>query len=441
MKMSKKAVLWIVIVLVVVLGGVGYSYYDYLRTYALEHPKFASGNGRLEATEIHVATKLAGRLVKLNVSEGDLVKKGDLLAYIQKDSYEAKIAQAKAQIEVKKAEFEAAKAIVEQKKSTLEGAKKEYERVDKMHKSNAATQRNLDDAEAIYKAKQAECTAAMADVKQKEAAVKSAEADLKLIEVDLADCDLYAPQNGRIQFKVAEEGEMLAAGGRVLNLVDLEDAYIVFFLPEVVSGQVAIGADVLIFLDAIKEFFLPAKITYVSSVAQFTPKTVETQVERQKMMFRVKAHVDARLLRRYIEHVKTGLPGVAYVKVDKNAKWSESPVADRLNAMNVDLDSKSLEDIVTEFLEKDVETYRDAVKKTGYQKAQKALDVQEKLNKVEQKLESGKAEAVQKAEEVKAGVKAEVAKTVESVKIEVKSAEAPKAEVKPAEAPKGEAAK
>ena len=114
---------------------------------------------------------------------------------------------------------------------------------------------------------------------------------------------------------------MLGAGGKVLNLVDLTDVYMTFFLPETVAGRVALGSEARIVIDAAPQFVIPAKISFVASTAQFTPKTVETESERQKLMFRVKAQIDRELLVRHLQQVKTGLPGVAWVKVDPQAAW------------------------------------------------------------------------------------------------------------------------
>ena len=105
--------------------------------------------------------------------------------------------------------------------------------------------------------------------------------------------------------------------------MDLTDVYMTFFLPEGVAGKVKIGADARIVLDALPDTPIPAKISFVSSVAQFTPKTVETRIERQKLMFRVKAKIDPALLRQYIDYVKTGLPGEAWVKINPDAQWPE----------------------------------------------------------------------------------------------------------------------
>jgi HlyD family secretion protein len=120
---------------------------------------------------------------------------------------------------------------------------------------------------------------------------------------------------------VAQPGEVLGAGGRVLNMVDLGDVYMTFFLPTAQAGRVAIGAEVRIVLDAAPQWAIPAEATFVANVAQFTPKTVETEEERQKLMFRIRAHISPELLRRYIDQVKTGLPGRAFVRIDSSAEW------------------------------------------------------------------------------------------------------------------------
>ena len=94
-----------------------------------------------------------------------------------------------------------------------------------------------------------------------------------------------------------------------------------FFVPEAVAGRLAIGSEVRLVLDAAPQYVLPATVSYVASTAQFTPKTVETADERQKMMFRVKARLDRALLERHLAQVKTGLPGVAWVRSDPGASW------------------------------------------------------------------------------------------------------------------------
>src|SRR3546814_10314400 len=92
-------------------------------------------------------------------------------------------------------------------------------------------------------------------------------------------------------------------------------------LPTQEAGRVALGAEVRLVLDAAPQYVIPARATFVADVAQFTPKTVETTEEREKLMFRIRAHIDPDLLRKHVTQVKTGLPGMAYVRLDPQVEW------------------------------------------------------------------------------------------------------------------------
>jgi HlyD family secretion protein len=106
-------------------------------------------------------------------------------------------------------------------------------------------------------------------------------------------------------------------------MLDVSDVYMTFFLPETVAGKIAVGAEARLVLDAIPQYVVPARVSFVASSAQFTPKTVETRTEREKLVFRVKARIDPALLQKYRTRVKTGLPGVAYVRLDDSTPWPE----------------------------------------------------------------------------------------------------------------------
>ncbi|MGB7397263.1 MAG: HlyD family efflux transporter periplasmic adaptor subunit, partial [Candidatus Macondimonas sp.] len=152
-------------------------------------------------------------------------------------------------------------------------------------------------------------------------AVDAAQATIERIQADIDDSVLRSPRDGRVQYRIAQPGEVLAAGGRVLNLIDLGDVYMTFFLPMAQAGRVAYGSEARLVLDAVPNRVIPARISFVADVAQFTPKTVETAEERQKLMFRIKAQIDPELLRQHLSQVKTGLPGMAYVRLDPAAEW------------------------------------------------------------------------------------------------------------------------
>jgi len=163
--------------------------------------------------------------------------------------------------------------------------------------------------------------AAESEVINAQAATEAVKATIERIQADIDDSTLTAPRDGRVQYRVAQPGEVLGAGGKVLNIVDLGDVYMTFFLPTEQAGRVAMGAEVHLVFDALPQYVVPARATFVADVAQFTPKTVETAEERQKLMFRIKAKIPPELLKKYIRHVKTGVPGVAYVQLDANAPW------------------------------------------------------------------------------------------------------------------------
>ena len=313
---------------------------------------FVSGNGRIEATEIDIATKLPGRIEDILVREGDFVSAGQLLARMQLETLEAQrdealamrqqaehsVTAAQARVALREADVTAAQALVGQRESELDAAQRRLKRSQTLSQEGAASIQELDDDRARVRGAQATLAASKAQVAAARAAVEAAKAQLvgaqssvhaatasiNRIEADIRDSELRAPRDGRVQVRVAQPGEVLGAGGRVLNVIDLSDVYITFFLPETVAGRVALGSEVRIILDAAPEFVIPASVSFVASVAQFTPKTVETASERQKLMFRVRAQISQELLREHLNQVKTGLPGVAWIKLDANAEWPQN---------------------------------------------------------------------------------------------------------------------
>ncbi len=314
-------------------------------------PGFMQGNGRIEATEIDIATKLPGRVEQILVNDGDFVKAGQTLAIMNPESLQAQleeaqarqrqadhaVAAARAQVALRESEVATNQALVRQRESDLNLARQRLRRSSTLAKRGATSQQELDDdragvhgAEARLEAAKAQVisaqagvTAAKADQVGAESAVAAAAATVTRIRSDLEDSRLKAPRDGRIQLRVAQPGEVLAAGGRVLNMLDLADVTMTFFMPETIAGRLAMGSDVRIILDAAPNYVIPAKISFVASQAQFTPKTVETASERQKLMFRIKARLPVDLLQKNLEQVKTGLPGVAWVRYDPSQSWPE----------------------------------------------------------------------------------------------------------------------
>jgi HlyD family secretion protein len=394
---------------------------------------FASGNGRIEATEYDVATKRAGRLAAVLVMEGALVEPGQEVARMETRDLEADLRQAQAEltqaredkrragaavaqraselrsaaaaiaqresdlrrtdaaiaqresdveraaaaIAQRESAIRAADAATAQRESELGLATKELERAQMLMRQELIAQQAFDEAlakrqmteaglaheraakqtaeaalvearaqrqtaagavvearaqkqaataaldqeQARTQAADAALEAARIDVDYREAAIQAATAHIERIMADITDSTLRSPILGRVQVRVAQPGEVLGAGGRVLNLIDLSDVFMTFFLPTAAAGRVALGAEIRLVLDAVPQYVIPARASFVADVAQFTPKTVETKSEREKLMFRVKAQIPVELLKQHIARVKTGLPGVAYVRLDPTAEW------------------------------------------------------------------------------------------------------------------------
>jgi HlyD family secretion protein len=114
---------------------------------------------------------------------------------------------------------------------------------------------------------------------------------------------------------------VVAAGQRVLTILDLKDVYMTIYLPAEVTGQLTLGDEARTILDPIPQYVLPNTISFVATDAQFTPKSVETAEERQKLMFRVKLQGDPAVLDKFHRAVKTGVRGLAFVRTNPKIPW------------------------------------------------------------------------------------------------------------------------
>lgn len=336
--------------LVLVIAAGGFFYWQQNNTTTLP-TGFAVGNGRLEATQIDIATKLAGRIKTVTVKEGDTVEAGQVIAEMDVQTQEAAIREAQAEVrraQNAKATAEAvvaqrrqaeqtAKAIVTQRESELAFAEKQLQRsrqlvakgfnspqkldIDQSQKQSALALHGAAQSQ-VYEA-QAGITAAQSQVIEAQSGIEAAVATVERLQSEIADSLLKAPHSGRVQYRLIEPGEVVAAGGKVVTLIDLSDVYMTVFLPEAVVGRVPIGSEARLVLDAAPKYVIPAKVSFVAAQAQFTPKTVETSSERQKLVFEVKLQLDPQLMKPYEAQVKTGLPGVATIRLDPAQDWPQ----------------------------------------------------------------------------------------------------------------------
>ncbi len=319
--LSKKVLKWLVVALgaLAVAGFFGYRYWHAKKT-AL--PKgIASGNGRIEAKEVDVASKLPLRVKQVFVEEGDLVHPGQVVVTMDTTTLESELAEANQNAASARERLAVAKAAITKASAQIDLAKIEKARSKALWEEHAGSKREYDVRTMTLKTTSATFAEEQAKLQVAEADLKAAEANINTIQSRIDDATLRSPITGRVLYRLAEPGEVLAIGGKALTLVNLEDVYMEIFLPSDQAAALKIGAEARFTVDYQPNRVAVGYVSFVSPEAQFTPKEVETKSEREKLMFRVKIQIPKELVSEYIEQIKTGVRGVGYVKLNDSAQW------------------------------------------------------------------------------------------------------------------------
>ncbi len=339
---------------------------------------FAASNGGIEAIEYDIATKQPGRIVEVLVAEGDMVESGQVLvrmdtAELESDLRQAEaelrqarddknqalaavsqresdITQTRASIRQRESEIKHARAAVSQRESEFSLAIEEFERAGALVAKDFIAKEQFNQAysrkqtaEAALGQSQARKQAADATLALEQARLQSAETALRSARIQVAQRDtaidagaariqkiktiiddsvLASPITGRVLTRLAEPGEDSAAGSKVLTVVDFVDVYMMIFLAASSAGRLREGAEARITIDAFPQYVAPATVSLILPNSQITPE-VESEAEREMLMFRVKVKIDPDLLRKHLDKVRTGLTGIAYVRMDTKAPWPE----------------------------------------------------------------------------------------------------------------------
>lgn len=318
-KMSRTFKVALAVIAVGVIAFFGYQYYESRRSTVPEG--IAYGNGRIEAKLADVSANEALRIKDVLVDEGDLVTPGQVLVHLDTVTLDAQLAAENANVAAAKERRVGAEATIAKVKSQIKLARIEADRSRKLVAENAGSQREYDVRRAALETNTAALAEAEAQLETARREVAVAEANAATVQTRIDDATLKSPVLGRVLYRLAEPGEVLAAGGKAMTLVNLEDVYMEIFLPAAEAAAVKVGAEARLTVD-----FQPGRsavgyVSFVSPEAQFTPKEVETKSEREKLVFRVKIQVPKELVTQSIEHIKTGVRGVGYVKISESATW------------------------------------------------------------------------------------------------------------------------
>ena len=245
--MSRKVIIIAIVALALAGGGAAWLI---LSKPALP-PGFAGVNGRLEAKQVDIATKYPGRIKEVLADEGDTVDEGQVVATMDTEPLEAQLRQAAGQISeaqdnraYRAGRSRGQESRVDLRRQAVQSAPRSWS-----HAARSASRNGISTLRACGR-NRAALLGAQAQAVRTQSAIDAATAEAERIQAEIKDSVLKAPIRGRVQNRLAEPGEVLPAGGKVLALVDLSDVYMYVFLPEAVAGKVALGAEARIVLDA-----------------------------------------------------------------------------------------------------------------------------------------------------------------------------------------------
>jgi HlyD family secretion protein len=274
-----------------------------------------NASGTIESVDVTVSSKSTGQIKRLLVDEGSHVKSGDLLVEIDHDLLDIQLRQAEANVEFanaqlkllisgsRKEDVRQSEDALKQAKINLEQSKIDKERMDKLYGAGSITKKQLEDAQTKYDLTLSQYNSANEnlqkikriarpeEIEQSRANVKKNIAAVDLLKQNIEDSKIYAPVNGIISKKYVEAGEMVSLNTSLLKLSDLETVNLMIYVNEVELGKVKLGQKADITIDTYKDKVYNGKIIFISPEAEFTPKTIQTQDERTKLVFGVKIEI------------------------------------------------------------------------------------------------------------------------------------------------------
>lgn len=274
-----------------------------------------SGNGRIEAEQVDIMAKSSGRLAEVLVKEGDTVSAGQVLARIDTSELQVERGKYLADQAAALASAEEAQATISQRQAELVLKRANRDRVLAIALTGSISQQTRDEALSEQDVARATLQAARKNAASGMRSVEAAKAQVRQIDVQIAEATLVAPADGRVLYRLARTGEIVSSGGKVLTIVDLSDVYMEIYLAASDASRIALGSEARIRIDG-ADTAIPATVSFVSPEAQFTPKQVETQSEREKLVFRVKLRLLQSYVKSHMAQIKTGMRGMGYVRLE-----------------------------------------------------------------------------------------------------------------------------
>ncbi len=297
------------------------------------HKGAIEASGTLEATEVKVSAKVPGQIETNRIQEGSQVQAGDTLVILDRSTLELQFKQAQSGFEVADAQYHLllngarsedirlAEEAFRQAEASFKNASDDYARMKELLSTNTITRKQFDDAESRYTIAKAQLSSAEQGVEKlrnfarpedlaaARARASQAKASSDLIKKQLTDAVVVAPVPGTITHVPVEQGELIGAGSVVATISRLDKMNLMIYVGEAELGKAKLGGMADVYIDTYPDKPFPAKIVYISPIAEFTPKNVQTKEDRTKLVFGVKLEIENK------EGVlKSGMPADAYVR-------------------------------------------------------------------------------------------------------------------------------
>ena len=272
----KKKIISIIVILIVILAA----YFIYQQQKQSGNNKMIKVSGTIEATDVRLSFRVAGKIKELLTDEGRVVKLPEIVARLDTD--ELKKIKDEAEASLKAAQY------------TYERARDDYARLENLFKAGSISAQRRDSAKTAARAAKAN--------------VEALSASLELASTRLGFADLASPLEGFVLVKSAEAGEVVQAGSTIFTVADLRDIWLTAYINETDLGRVKLNQEAYIKTDTYPNKEYKGRISFISSEAEFTPKQIQTTEERVKLVYRIKIAVDNTNL-----ELKPGMPADGFI--------------------------------------------------------------------------------------------------------------------------------
>ena len=296
------------------------------------HKGTIEASGTLEAIEVKVSAKVPGQVEELFVDEGSQVKQGDTLAILDHSTQDIQWRQAQAGVALADAQYQLlingarsedlqqAEDVLKQLESSAKVASDDYNRMKGLYASKSITKKQYDDAESRYVITKAQLNSARENLKKMQrfarpedlgaakARLDQAKANADLLRKQINDSYIVAPVAGTVTNRPVEVGELVGIGSTIVTISRLETLNLIIYVSDIELGKVKLNGTADIVIDTYADKSFPGRVIYISPIAEFTPKNIQTKEDRTKLVFGVKLEVDNK------EGIlKAGMPADAYV--------------------------------------------------------------------------------------------------------------------------------